>query len=317
MSDLVTFGETMLRYTPPAGDRLETADRFAVHVGGAESNVAVAAARLGVGTVWQSKLPDGPLGRRIARTLRGQGVEPDVVWTDAGRVGVYYLEPGGRPRGTDVRYDRGDAAVTTATADELGTDRVEAAETVYTSGITPALSDTLADTTRELLEAATRAGVTVALDVNYRSKLWDPAAAHATLSPLLDLVDVVFVAERDAATVFDRTGDPEAVGRGLLEAHDAETVVVTRGERPAVAVTADDACYEQSAFDVDTHDPVGSGDAFVGGFLARRLAGETVPAALEWGAATAALERTLAGDMALVSPSEVAAVIDGTADLSR
>jgi len=316
VSDLVTFGETMVRYAPPAGDRLETADRFAVHVGGAESNVAVAAARLGVGTVWQSKLPDGPLGRRIARTLRGQGVEPDVVWTDAGRVGVYYLEPGGRPRGTDVRYDRAGAAVTTATTDELGTDRVEAADVVHTSGITPALSDTLADTTRDLLEAAGRAGATTAVDVNYRSNLWEPAAAEATLSPILGLVDVLFVAERDAATVFDRTGDPEAVGRGLLEAHDAETVVVTRGERPAVAVTAG-GVYEQPTFDADAHDPVGSGDAFVGGFLARRLAGGTVPAALEWGAATAALARTLAGDMALVSPSEVGAVIDGAAGISR
>ncbi|PSQ33435.1 2-keto-3-deoxygluconate kinase [Halobacteriales archaeon SW_12_69_24] len=316
MSDLVTFGETMVRYAPPAGDRLETADRFAVHVGGAESNVAVAAARLDTDVVWQSKLPDGPLGRRIVRTLRGQGVDPEVVWTDAGRVGVYYLEPGGRPRGTDVRYDRAGAAVTTATTDELGIDRVEAADVVYTSGITPALSDTLADTTRDLLEAAGRAGATTAVDVNYRSNLWEPAAAEAMLSPILGLVDVLFVAERDAATVFDRTGDPEAVGRGLLEAHDAETVVVTRGERPAVAVTAG-GVYEQPTFDADAHDPVGSGDAFVGGFLARRLAGGTVPVALEWGAATAALARTLAGDMALVSPSEVAAVIDGAAGISR
>jgi 2-dehydro-3-deoxygluconokinase len=316
VSDLVTFGETMVRYAPPAGDRLETADRFAVHVGGAESNVAVAAARLDTDVVWQSKLPDGPLGRRIARTLRGQGVDPEVVWTDAGRVGVYYLEPGGRPRGTDVRYDRAGAAVTTATTDELGTDRVEAADVVYTSGITPALSDTLADTTRDLFEAAGRAGATTAVDVNYRSNLWEPAAAEATLSPILGLVDVLFVAERDAATVFDRTGDPEAVGRGLLEAHDAETVVVTRGERPAVAVTAG-GVYEQPTFDADAHDPVGSGDAFVGGFLARRLAGGTVPAALEWGAATAALARTLAGDMALVSPPEVAAVIDGATGISR
>lgn len=316
MARLVTFGETMVRYTPPPGDRLESADRFSVHIGGAESNVAVAAARLGQPAVWQSKLPDGPLGRRIARTLRGQGVEPDVVWTDAGRVGVYYLEPGGQPRGTDVRYDRGDAAVTTATADELGTERVEAADVAYTSGITPALSDTLAETTRELFEAATGAGATVAFDVNYRSKLRSPAAAAATLSPLLDLVDVLFVAERDAATVFDLTGDPETVGRGLRETHDAETVVLTRGERPAVAVTAD-GVHEQPAFEADTHDPVGSGDAFVGGFLARRLDGGSVPAALEWGAATAALERTLAGDVALVSPSEVQAVVEGATDLSR
>ena len=316
MTDLVTFGETMLRYTPPPGERLETADSFAVDVGGAESNVAVAAARLGRETAWLSKLPDSPLARRIGRTLRAQSVDVDVAWSDEGRLGVYYLEPGGRPRGTDVRYDRADAAVTTATADELGVDRVEAADAVYTSGITPALSETLAGTTRDLLEAADDADTTTVFDVNYRSKLWSPSAARETLSGLLDLVDVLFVAERDAETVFDRAGDPETVGRGLLGANGHDAVVVTRGERDAVAVT-DEAVFEQPTFEADTHDPVGSGDAFVGGFLARRLDGGTVPEALEYGAATAALKRTLDGDLALVSPAEVEATIEGEDGISR
>ena len=316
MTDLVTFGETMLRYTPPPGERLETADSFAVDVGGAESNVAVAAARLGRETAWLSKLPDSPLGDRVVRTLRGQGVEVDAARSEEGRLGVYYLEPGGRPRGTDVQYDRREAAVTTATAAELGVERVEAADAVYTSGITPALSETLAGTTRGLLEAADDADTTTVFDVNYRSKLWSPSAARETLSGLLDLVDVLFVAERDAETVFDRAGDPEAVGRGLLEANGPDAVIVTRGERDAVAVT-DETVFEQPTFEADTHDPVGSGDAFVGGFLARWLDGGSVPEALEYGAATAALKRTLDGDLALVSPAEVEAVIDGEDGISR
>ena len=316
MTDLVTFGETMLRYTPPPGERLETADSFAVDVGGAESNVAVAAARLGRDVAWLSKLPDSPLGDRVVRTLRAHGVDVDVARSDEGRLGVYYLEPGGRPRGTNVRYNRADAAVTTATAAELGVERVEAADAVYTSGITPALSETLADTTRDLLEAADGADTTTVFDVNYRSKLWSPSAARETLSGLLDLVDVLFVAERDAETVFDRGGDPEDVGRGLLEANGHDAVIVTRGERDAVAVT-DEAVFEQPTFEADTHDPVGSGDAFVGGFLARWLDGGSVPEALEYGAATAALKRTLDGDLALVSPAEVEAVIDGEDGISR
>jgi len=316
MTELVTFGETMLRYTPPPGERLETADSFAVDVGGAESNVAVAAARLGRETAWLSKLPDSPLGDRVVRTLRAHGVDVDVARSDEGRLGMYYLEPGGQPRGTDVRYDRADAAVTTATAAELGVERVEAADAVYTSGITPALSETLAGTTRDLLEAADDADTTTVFDVNYRSKLWSPSAARETLSGLLDLVDVLFVAERDAETVFDRGGDPEAVGRGLLKANGHDAVVVTRGERDAVAVT-DEAVFEQPTFEADTHDPVGSGDAFVGGFLARWLDGGAVPEALEYGAATAALKRTLDGDLALVSPAEVEAVIDGEDGISR
>jgi len=313
---LVTFGETMLRYAPPPGERLEAAEELSVHVGGAESNVAVAAARLGREATWLSKLPASPLGDRVERAVAAQGVTTAVVRSETGRQGVYYVEFGGRPRGTDVRYDRADAAVTTATPDELATDRVAAADAFHTSGITPALSATLADTTRELLTTARSAGTTTVLDVNYRSKLWSAEAAAGTLTDLLELVDVLVVAERDAETVFGRSDGPAAVGRGLLADYGHETVVVTRGAEGAVAVTAD-AVVEQPAFEADTRDPVGSGDALVGGFLARRLAGDDLAAALEYGAATAAVARTLDGDMPLVSPADVEAVVDGDAELSR
>jgi 2-dehydro-3-deoxygluconokinase len=309
MTDLATFGETMLRYAAPKGERLETADRLAVHVGGAESNVAVAAARLGREATWLSKLPESPLGRRIERTLRSHGVATEVVWTDDGRQGVYYLEPGGEPRGPNVVYDRADAAVTTATPDELATDRVREAEAFYTSGITPALSTTLVDTTAALFETARADDTTTVLDVNYRSKLWEPEAAGETLDELLALVDVLVVSERDAAAVFGRSGDPEEVAADFLDDHDHELVVVTRGDRGALAVV-DGAVHEQPTFEADTCDPVGTGDAFVGGFLARWLDGGGVAAALEYGAATAAVKRTLEGDMALVTPADVEGVID-------
>ena len=316
MSDLVTFGETMLRYTPPPGERLESADTFSVDVGGAESNVAVAASRLGTDAAWLSKLLDTPLGRRVEQTLEGQGVATDVVWTDEGRQGTYYYEPGGKPRGSDVHYDRDDAAITTAKPGELATDRIGSADCFFTSGITPALSGTLADTAATLLRTARRAGVETAFDVNYRSKLWSPEAARERLADLLATVDVLFVADRDAETVFGRTGDPESVGRGFRETYGHDVVVVTRGARGAVAVT-EAGVVEQPAFDARTVDPVGTGDAFVGGFLARWLSGGSVDSALEYGAATAALKRTLDGDMALVSRGEVEAVIRGDGGLSR
>ncbi|NHX35626.1 MULTISPECIES: bifunctional 2-dehydro-3-deoxygluconokinase/2-dehydro-3-deoxygalactonokinase [Halolamina] len=306
---LATFGESMLRYSPPAGERLETTDDLAVHVGGAESNVAVAAGRLGCEAAWLSKLPDSPLGRRVERGVREHGVEPAVA-TGEGRVGTYYLEPGGKPRGTSVVYDRADAAVRTATPDELAVDRIRAADAFYTSGITPALSDTLAETTEELLAAAGDAGATRAFDLNYRGKLWSPDAAAETLRPLFDHVDVLVVAARDAATVLDRDAEPETVARTLAADYDCELVVVTRGDAGAVAAHNGD-IHEQGALETETADPVGTGDAFVGGLLASRLAGGTVPEALEVAAATAALKRTVAGDAAVVTPDEVAAVLDG------
>jgi len=310
VSSLVTFGETMLRLSPPPGQRLSRVDRFDVHVGGAESNVAAAAATFGVDAAWVSALPETALGERIAHALRGEGVDPVVTWTEHGRVGTYYLEPGGKPRGHSVVYDRTGAPLRDLTPAEVPLDRVRDADLFFTTGITPALSDRLARTTGDLLASASDAGATTAFDLNYRSKLWSPATARGTLTDLFPDVDVLFVAERDARDVLDRSGDPEAVARALAEDHGFGTVVLTRGDSGALAVD-DGTCYDQRAFETATVDPVGSGDAFVGGYLARRLAGESVPDALAYGAATAALKRTVAGDMARVSAEEVATLVAG------
>jgi len=316
--DLVTFGETMLRLSPPGHERIEQAGELDVRAAGAESNVAVNAGRLGAATAWLSKLPDSPLGRKVAASLRAQGTTPEVAWSDDdGRQGVYFLEQAGEPRGTNVVYDRADAAVTTATTDELATELVERAGYLHTSGITPALSETLEATTAELLELAQETGTTATFDVNYRSKLWGPEAARSTLEALFPDVDVLFVAERDAEHVLAREGDAEAVARGLADEFSLGTVVVTRGDGGALAVR-DGRVFEQSTFETETTDPVGTGDAFVGGYLAARVDGGDVADALEWGAATAALKRTIPGDVALVTREEVAAVLaDGEAGIDR
>jgi 2-dehydro-3-deoxygluconokinase len=308
MVDLVTFGETMLRLSPPGGDRIERADQFDCHVAGAESNVATAASRLGLDAVWLSKLPDSPLGRKVTSTLAGYGVDTDVVWSDTGRQGTYYVEMGGRPRGTDVIYDRADAAVTTATAAELPTGHVEAASAFHTTGITPALSETLEETTADLLALARANDTTTVFDANYRSKLWSVDRARETMEALFPDVDVLVVAERDAAEVLGRDGAPADVATELTAAFDFDLTVITRGGDGVVAVQ-DGRVYEQGTFAADDLDPVGTGDAFVGGFLSQWVAGGSVPESLEYGAATAALKRTIPGDVALVTPGEVDGVI--------
>ncbi|WP_135363291.1 bifunctional 2-dehydro-3-deoxygluconokinase/2-dehydro-3-deoxygalactonokinase [Halosimplex halophilum] len=309
MTDLVTAGESMLRLSPPDHQRLEAMDELDVHVAGAESNVAVAAGRLGLDTAWVSKLPDSPLGRRVTSALGTHGVDADVVWDDDARMGTYYVEMAGKPRGTNVIYDRADSAVTTATADELATDRIAAADAFHTTGITPALSETLRGTTADLLELAGDHDTTTVFDVNYRSKLWSPEEARDTLEDLFPDVDVLVVAVRDARTVLDREGDAEAISRGLAEEFGFELTLVTRGGEGSLAL-ADGEVHEQGVFEADEYDTVGTGDAFVGGFLASWLDGGSVPEALEYGAATASLKRTIPGDIALVSPEEVERVVE-------
>ncbi|WP_324758206.1 bifunctional 2-dehydro-3-deoxygluconokinase/2-dehydro-3-deoxygalactonokinase [Haloarcula montana] len=319
MTDLVTFGETMLRLSPPQQERLETADQYDVHIAGAESNVAVAAQRLGLDTAWLSKLPDSPVGRRVTGELRRHGVTVEVCWDDSddGRQGTYYLEQGDIPRGNEVIYDRAGASITTLATGEVPEGLVEDADAIHTSGITPALSDRVETTTADLLERASDAGTTTCFDLNYRSKLWSHAEAQSVVTELFPDIDVLVVAQRDAEQVLGRTGDAVDVAASLTADHGFDVTVVTRGADGVVAATPDDE-YVQGSFEASDAHPVGSGDSFVGGFLSQYLTTGSVPEGLEWGAATAALKRSVPGDIAVVSPSEVRELIRGeTAAISR
>src|SRR5881227_1533321 len=107
MSEVITFGEAMIRLSPPNFRRLEQAGRLDVLVGGAELNTAVGLARLGRRSAWVSRLTDNPLGRLIANRAREAGVATEhVVWTEDDRVGLYFLEFGAAPRASGVLYDR-------------------------------------------------------------------------------------------------------------------------------------------------------------------------------------------------------------------
>lgn len=314
MPELITFGETMLRLSPPRGDRIESATELDFRAAGAESNVAVATARLGTDACWVSKLPDSPLGRRCLRELGAHGVETEIAWSDDGRMGTYYIEQGRPPRGTNVVYDRAETAIQTAGPEEFPfPDLFTDAEAFYTSGITPALSDQLADTVSSLLSQANDNGLTTVLDVNYRSKLWNTSEAAETLTRLLSLVDICIVAERDARTVFDEDGSAEEIAREMRERADHEVLIVTRGDEGAIACD-EDGLHEQAVYESETFDPVGTGDAFVGGFLAWYLDDAETPTALDAGAATAALKRTLDGDLAILTREEVERLREGTDD---
>ncbi len=304
MSDLITFGETMLRLSPQSGERLESATALDFRTAGAESNVAIAAERLGAESTWISKLPDSPLGRRVRNEIRQHGVTPTISWSTKHRQGSYFIEQGSTPRETTVIYDRADAAVTTLTPSEIPVQEFKDARVLYTTGITPALSDTLFNTTLSLLKTDT----TVGFDLNYRSKLWSQSDAQSAYEKLLPHVDLLFAPERDVRSILQMDGSAETIVQTLHEMYDCEVVILTRGENGAIAYTGDK-IHTQSAYDTETIDAIGTGDAFVGGYLAKYIANESVDLSLKYAAATAALKRTIQGDLAVITPAEVDKVI--------
>ncbi|GAB6860929.1 sugar kinase [Haloplanus litoreus] len=311
MTDLVTVGDATLRFSPPRGERIETTGEFAAHVGGPESNVAVAAATLGLDAAWLSKLPDTPLGRRVVGELRRHGVRTGVVWGDSGRASTTFVERGGTA-GARTVPDRTATAFATTTAEDLPLGVVRDAETLFVSGATPARSEALLETTATLLAAAGEADTTRAFDTRFEATGLAPDRARDLYDHLLDDVDVLIVDESDAERVFGLDGDVVPAGHSLRTRYDCATVVVTRTERrhPTVGLQGEE-IYEVPPFETETRDPAGVHDAFVGGFLAGRHRGETVKGALVEGAATAALKRTIVGDVVVGSREDVEAIRDG------
>ena len=119
MAEVVTFGEAMVRLTPPGVGRLERTTSFEVEAGGAELNTAAGLVRLGHATAWVSRLPDNPLGRLVLNRVRESGVEPRVQLAADGRCGLYFLEEGAAPRASAIVYDRAGSSFALQTTGHL------------------------------------------------------------------------------------------------------------------------------------------------------------------------------------------------------
>ncbi len=315
--DVVTWGETMLRLSPPAGLSLEHAQHLEVWVGGTESNMATALARLGLRSGWVSRLPDNALGRRIHGEIARHGVDTSrVVWArspgEEARAGLAFMETGAEPRPSLVLYDRAGSAIARMRPEELDLDYLASARLLHLTGITPALSPACREAWLTSAKKARAAGSRVALDINYRAKLWTPQQARAALEEIFPHVDLVLGALRDVQLLFGTQQDGKA-GEGPRNAADgfrdaaqtAETfaaayglplVVLTLGEEGALAWDGANQT-RHPIFPTQVVDRIGSGDAFAAGFYFGWLAEGDIAHGLRCGNALAALKQTYRGDM--------------------
>ena len=310
--DVVTLGETMLRFTPPGVQRIDQAPHFELEVGGTESNTSVGLARLGLNVAWLSRLPANPLGRRIARTLAGQGVDTShIAWSETDRLGLYFVEFGDGPRPTQVTYDRADSAMSRMQPEELPAEIFEPgrARHLHLTGITVAISQSAAATARRAVELAKAAGMTFSFDVNYRAKLWSPAEAKAGCHEFASAANIFFTPIRDAESIYGVSGDPDTALAQLQAQYPQATIILTLGAEGAIGAEPGKAAISQSVFPAGTVGRIGGGDAFTAGVLYGYLT-DTNPesrlaTALRWGAAAAAYKYTIPGDMPLFEKEEV------------
>ena len=336
MLKAVCFGEIMLRLSPPGFERLLQSPVLQATFGGGEANVAVSLAHFGLESHYVTRLPANPIGEAALRALRAEGVRVEHVLRGGQRLGIYFAETGASQRPSLVVYDRAASSIAELQPGAVPWGEVlDGAAWFHCTGITPALGPGPAACTAEALEAASRAGVRVSLDLNYRSKLWSKADAQRTMRGLMRHVDVAIANEEDlqaslgidvphsdvGAGSLDVAGYRAAAGRVASE-FGVKQVAVTLRE----SLSASDNAWSAVLFDAATGefhqaqryvvrlvDRIGGGDSFAAGLIHGLASGRDTASALRFAVAASAIKQTIPGDFNRVSASEVERLAAGDA----
>lgn len=325
---VVSFGEIMLRLSPDGYYKLFQKPELNTSFCGAEANVAVALSNFGDEAEFVTALPDNDIGRAACRELMRYGVKTDNIVYTGDRLGIFFAEKGASQRPSKVIYDRKNSAIASADPSSFNWEKIfDGADWFHITGITPALSDSLAEISVDAVKAAKKAGLTVSCDINYRSKLWSAQKARPVMTEIMKYVDVCIGNEEDAEIVFGIKAGATDVTKGQLDTDGykkslqtvAETFgckIVAYSQRKSYSasdngwsgIIYDDEkkqVYTSVQYDIRITDRIGGGDAFASGLI-YALHNNISPAnAIETAAAAGCLDQTLEGDFCLFGINDV------------
>ena len=336
MIRVVTFGEIMLRMSPPGFERLLQSSSLVATWGGGEANVAVSLAAFGLDSWYVTRLPRNALGDAAIRALRAEGVRTEAIARGGSRVGLYFTEAGASQRASTVLYDRAHSAISEIEPDAVDWPAVtRGAAWLHVTGITPALGGRAAAATEAAIAAARAAGARVSVDLNFRRKLWTEQQAQAVMRPLVTGADVVIANEEDLqATLGIHVPDTNVTSgalaidgyrqaaRELCETLRVSTVAITlreslsasdNGWSAALYQHSDGSFLTGQHYDVRLVDRIGGGDAFAAGLIFGLVTGRPPAAALRFAISASALKQTIPGDFNRVSVEEVDRLAEGDA----
>ncbi len=290
---LVTAGETMALLSSDKFGLLRHAPSLELSVAGAESNVAIGAARLGVPTAWIGRVGDDEFGARILRELRGEGIDVRARITDAGPTGLM-VKQRRTAESASVWYYRTASAGSYLAVDDMDAELIGQAEVLHVTGITCGLSGSAHAAVRFAVDVAVSAGTAVSIDLNYRRALWKDADFGAVLRPLVGVADLVFASPDEAVLLTGRQPSPEHLVRALA-ALGPRQAVLKMGADGAIALV-DGQLHYLAAHPIDVVDSVGAGDAFVAGWLTEHLANAPVAERMRTAMGCGAYACTVSGD---------------------
>ena len=337
MDRFVTFGEIMLRLTPPDHELLFQTNRLVATFGGAEANVAVSLANYGEKVSYVTAAPANPVGDAMVKEMRSFGIDTSCILRKGERLGVYYTETGAAMRPSKVVYDRAGSSISEVKPGDFDWDKILAgAKWFHTTGITPALSEGAAAVALEAVKACRAKGITVSCDLNYRNKLWIwGKSAREVMTEFARYVDVTIANEEDCQKCLGIEIDVDVTAGELdvskyrvladkvMAAYpDMKYLAVSLRESVSAdwngwsAVLADNkgSFFKSKKYEIrDIVDRIGGGDSFGSGLIwgLNNLGGPQE--ALEFSVAASALKHTVYGDFNRVTKEDVLKLAGGDA----
>jgi 2-dehydro-3-deoxygluconokinase len=330
---VVTFGEIMLRLAPPNFERFLMSPSLVATFGGGEANVAVSVANYGQAARYVTVLPPGnPIADAFLGQMRAVGVDVSMVKRQAGRFGIYFVEPGANQRPSKVVYDRDHSAIALAKPGDLDWKSIFAGASLFhITGITPALSQSAADLSLEAVRTAREMGITVSCDLNFRKNLWKYGkTAPEVMRELAKFVDCAIANEEDCQKALGIQMDVdvhsgeldrakyEQLAAKVLEAYPKmKLIAITLRESRSASHNGWSAClHNREQFHLSRHyeithivDRVGGGDAFAGGLIYGLLNLGSHQEALEFAVAASCLKHSIPGDFNRFSRVEVESLL--------
>ena len=337
MKTFVTFGEIMLRLSPPPFYRTVHTHSFDVTFGGAEANVAVSLAQFGLPTEFVTRIPKNDVADLCVNSLRAVGVGTNYIARGGDRLGIYYMEFGAAQRGSKVIYDRANSSIATMKPGTIDWKAVFAnAGWFHWTGITPAISESAAQCCLEAIKAAKEMGIPVSADLNYRANLWKwGKKANEVMPEMVSLCDLAIGNEEDAEMVFGIKAADTDVKSGKVNANSytyvceelnkrmpgLKTIAITlRGSLSASHNTWSGMLWDQGTvyttrtYDIEhIVDRVGGGDSFMGGLLYGLHTYPEKQKALDFAVAASCLKHSIMGDFNMVTVAEVEKLMKGDA----
>lgn len=293
--ELVTFGETMVLFNPDATGPLRYIHNFSKSIAGAESNVAIALARLGHRVGWFSKLGNDEFGRYLQSVIRGEGVDVSKVVLDSERnTGLLFKERFAHVN-PNVYYYRKHSAASQLEVGDIDFDYIKSAKILHVTGITLALSKTTRETAYKVIETAKANNCLISFDPNIRLKLWTIEEAKPIMLEVAKMADIIFPGLDEGRLLLGKE-DPEEIGKEFLKM-GCQIVAVKLGKEGCYITGNGQEAYIKGYVIEKPEDTVGAGDGFAAGFLSGILKGQSLQECGQLANAVGAMATLVRGDM--------------------